>query len=134
MHALLLLVGCTFPVRPEDPWAPYEYGIDSARAAELQREMIVAQPRTLALRAAMPTRPMPAISQAGAVIALTCATSGASIYYTLDGSWPGSGNPEAVLYSAPVTLEAGSHDLRVAAQKADHSPSIDISQTITVNP
>lgn len=47
-------------------------------------------------------------------VTITCATAGAAIYYTLDGSHPYQGNPEAELYTgAPVnvavagTLRAG---------------------------
>ena len=41
----------------------------------------------------------------GAVITLTCATSGAAIYYTIDGSYPGPGNSTGVatLYTVPFT-------------------------------
>jgi len=46
-------------------------------------------------------------------VVITCATAAATIYYTLDGSYPRNGNPAAVLYSvpfavvAPVTIRAG---------------------------
>lgn len=50
----------------------------------------------------------PVISPAGTLpsvtVTLTCATSGAAIYYTLDGSHPWSGNTSAALYSTPFTL------------------------------
>jgi hypothetical protein len=60
----------------------------------------------------------PSIAAEGAQITLACATSGAAIYYTLDESFPGPGNADADLYTAPFTLAAGSHVLRVAAHKS----------------
>ena len=54
----------------------------------------------------------------GASLTLTCETSGAAIYYTLDGSYPGPGNAAAVLYAGPVTLEEGAFELRAAGHKA----------------
>lgn len=41
---------------------------------------------------------------APATLTITCATAGAAILYTLDGSPPFSGNPAALTYSAPVDL------------------------------
>ncbi len=35
---------------------------------------------------------------------ITCSTAGASIYYTTDGSFPWSGNPNATLYTAPFPI------------------------------
>jgi hypothetical protein len=52
VRIVVLLVGLTACETPADPWALYTSHADSARAAELQREMICAQPRSLALRAA----------------------------------------------------------------------------------
>lgn len=45
---------------------------------------------------------------------LTCATAGASIYYTLDGSFPGPGNSAAVLYAAPFAVASGQTILTAA--------------------
>jgi len=49
-----------------------------------------------------------AISPAGGApplaVTLACATEGAAIYYTTDGSFPWSGNPQATLYSAPFSV------------------------------
>lgn len=47
---------------------------------------------------------------------LSCATSGAAIYYTLDESHPWAGNPAAVLYSAPIVINAAAV-LRAIAYK-----------------
>jgi hypothetical protein len=49
---------------------------------------------------------------------ITTATSGAAIYYTTDGSFPGPSNAAATLYSAAVTIE---DDLTIRAA-AYHSP------------
>jgi hypothetical protein len=45
---------------------------------------------------------------------LTCATGGASIYYTLDGSFPGPGNAAASLYAAPFVVASGTVILTAA--------------------
>jgi hypothetical protein len=49
------------------------------------------------------------------LVTLTCATSGASIYYTIDGTYPSSEGDTAVLYSGPFTAPAGS-TVRAAAE------------------
>lgn len=59
---------------------------------------------------------------AAGAITLLCATSGASIYYTTDGSYPSSANPAATLYVTPVTLASGTL-VRAAAEKADMDAS-----------
>lgn len=41
-------------------------------------------------------------------LALACATAGASIYYTTDGSYPRVGNTAATLYSTSITVASGS--------------------------
>lgn len=52
-------------------------------------------------------------------VTVACATSGAAIYYTLDGSYPRSGNLGAVLYSTPfdvtppVTIRAGAFKINM---------------------
>lgn len=61
---------------------------------------------------------------------LACATAGAAIYYTLDGSFPGSGNPAATLYSAPFTPEVG-QELRWAAYLSGLLPSEAVHATVT---
>lgn len=75
----------------------------------------------------------PVIAQAGGAITLSCATVGATIRYTLDGSFPGSGNAQAVIYSAPFTPAPGSYVLRVSAEKADMQPSDDELADITIS-
>lgn len=63
-----------------------------------------------------------AVAVASNLATMSCATSGASIYYTLDGTYPGSGNPDARLYAAPVAVTAG-QQIRVAAEKSGMNPS-----------
>lgn len=75
---------------------------------------------------------MPTISAAGTVapqtVTLACATGGAAIRYTLDGSSPVSANPSALVYSAPFNVSAAGK-LRVAATLASYQQS-DTNQAI----
>jgi len=61
------------------------------------------------------------IDEDGAVV-LTCATDGATIYYTTDGSYPGADNAEATEYTAPIEV-TGRMTIRAGAAKADILPS-----------
>lgn len=63
----------------------------------------------------------PAVQHASGTLTLSCTTSGAAIYYTLDGSYPGPGNAQATLYSAPVSVATGA--LRTAAHHDDMASS-----------
>ena len=74
----------------------------------------------------------PVITVDGAEMTLSCTTAGAAIYWTDDGSWPGSGNAEATLYSVPVTLASGTHGIRVGAQLDDYAPSDVVAETVVV--
>ncbi len=75
----------------------------------------------------------PTVSAAAGEITLACATAGAAIYYTLDGGFPGSGNPAALLYAEPFTLAPGTHRLRFAAAHADMQASNDLVAELTVS-
>lgn len=59
----------------------------------------------------------------GATVALACATAGATIYYTTDGSLPWSGNATATQYTAPFAVPSAGTDLRAAAYKSGLSGS-----------
>lgn len=59
---------------------------------------------------------------APSTVTLSTVTAGAAIYYTLDGSYPGSGNAAAVLYDAPVEVTTAG-TIRAAAELADYQPS-----------
>lgn len=65
---------------------------------------------------------------APATLTITCATAGATIHYTLDGSPPYASNPAALVYSAPVNL-ATAATVRAAASLAEHQPS-DITRRV----
>jgi hypothetical protein len=64
----------------------------------------------------------PDVSIALGLITLTCATPGAAIYYTLDQSYPGAANSNAVLYAGPFDPGAATV-LRAVAYKSDSIPS-----------
>ena len=51
----------------------------------------------------------PTFSETDLTVTLACATEGASIYYTLDGSWPGASDSTgaATLYTVPVSVTIG---------------------------
>lgn len=66
------------------------------------------------VRAQTPRVATPSITNVGNVITLACATPGADIYYTLDGTFPGQPNPGAVKYLNPFPMGLGL-TLRVAA-------------------
>lgn len=64
------------------------------------------------------------------LITLTCATYGAAIYYTTDGSYPGPANSAATLYSAPFTPASGVTLVRAGATKTGYIPSNTIAVDI----
>lgn len=74
----------------------------------------------------------PTVAQAAGQITLACTTAGAAIYYTLDGSYPGSSGLSGQLYTTPISLDPGMHSMRVAAQKAGMQASDDLSAEITI--
>jgi len=76
---------------------------------------------------------VPVPAQSDGTLTLTCSTAASSIYYTLDGSYPGSGNEDALEYAEPITLEPGVHELRAASEADDLQASDDISARITVS-
>ena len=55
-------------------------------------------------------------------LALSCATSGAAIRYTLDGTYPAASNAGAALYTAPIAI-AEPCTLLAVAEAADHLAS-----------
>lgn len=59
---------------------------------------------------------MPEIVEDAGRVTLTCATADAQIYYTLDDTFPGPGNPGAVRYTDAFDVVSGQL-LRVAAYK-----------------
>jgi len=76
-----------------------------------------------------------AIAAAGTgpvTITLTCATSGAAIYRTLDGSYPWSGNAQATLYTAPFAVSSAAL-LRAVAHKTGMVASDAAAADITIS-
>lgn len=69
--------------------------------------------------------PVVAYNDGTGTFGITCATSGAAIWYTLDGSYPGPGNAEAALYTTPVPIVAAETNVRAAAHK-DSMASSDV--------
>lgn len=61
-------------------------------------------------------------------VTLACATAGASVYYTLDSSFPSAINPAATLYTAPINI-AAAKIVRAAAYKTGFIAS-DTAQSI----
>jgi Chitobiase/beta-hexosaminidase C-terminal domain len=55
------------------------------------------------------------------IITLTCATAGAEIHYTTDGSYPSEAN--ATLYTAPFTAPEVGTTVRAVATASPHNPS-----------
>lgn len=75
----------------------------------------------------------PSVSVAVGYATLTTSTSGASIYYTTDGSAPLPANAEAQLYSAPFAIPSGTV-LRAAAIKPPLNPSFITRVLVTYDP
>lgn len=82
-------------------------------------------PRDQAARVATPV-----LSEAAGSLTMTCATAGAQIYFTTDGSFPGAGNSAAQLYSAALTVTAGDV-IRAAAYLSGSPGSHAVRQTVT---
>ena len=50
---------------------------------------------------------LPEISAPGLAVSLSSPEEGATIYYTTDGTFPGSGNAAAAVYAGPFTVASG---------------------------
>lgn len=61
---------------------------------------------TAAASTNMNTVAAPRITVADGIATLFCNTFGATIYYTLDGSYPRAGNPSAILYTEPFAVNS----------------------------
>lgn len=70
------------------------------------------------MRFAAPSRvALPVITGSGNTFSITCNTPDASIYYTIDGSFPWSGNPEAYLFG--VTFLVAQTGAIIVTQSGD---------------
>lgn len=65
----------------------------------------------------------PTLTEEDGLYTLTCATAGATIYYTIDGSHPGPVNEEAIEYTAPFAEPATGTLVRWVAYKSGFVPS-----------
>lgn len=63
----------------------------------------------------------------GSTVVLTCATAGASIYYTTDGSTPDNTD---TLYTGPITISADT-TLKAIGYKTNYEPSDVLTETYT---
>jgi hypothetical protein len=74
----------------------------------------------------------PAASAAAETVTLTDQQpgDGSAIFYTIDGSFPGAGNPNAVLYTIPFTV-AGGTVVRTAAYNGNLQGSMVDTFTVT---
>jgi hypothetical protein len=95
--------------------APSFYEYISAPADAPFIPLAVTLRATFALTALTRTL-VPAASATAETVTLTDAQpgGGSSLYYTTDGSFPGSGNPNAILYGVPFTVASGA-TVRTAA-------------------
>jgi len=60
---------------------------------------------------------VPSISETSGTVSLATSDSGAAIYHTVDGSFPGVSNAAALLYASPFSVASGA-TLRWAAYKS----------------
>jgi hypothetical protein len=73
----------------------------------------------------------PSVSIEAGALTMESATEGAHIYFTLDGSLPGPGNPDALLYTAPYTPPgAGPWEVRAAAWAEGMAGSYELRATL----
>jgi hypothetical protein len=71
---------------------------------------------------------------AGGELSLTCATAGAAIWYTVDGSYPAPSNAAATLYTEPVINLDGGTLVRAAAYKEGLNPGDCRPFTVSYDP
>jgi hypothetical protein len=128
-HYLAGGIGQTCLVAGED-------AIQPVPASQLEIGTIAYQVRVdTALDSAVLDKVAPvAIAAAGAgpvAITLTCGTSGAAIYYTLDRSYPWSGGTTATLYTTPFNVSTAAL-LRAVAHKTGMAASDAAAADITI--
>ena len=65
-------------------------------------------------------------------VEITCATAGAAIWYSLDGSYPAPGRPGASLYTAPLDIPEAGLTVRAACYQAGLIASQVLRRAVTV--
>jgi hypothetical protein len=65
----------------------------------------------------------PSITVADGLVSIACATAGAALWYTVDGSYPWEGNETATEYAGPFDEPGAGALLRVGGFAAEHAPS-----------
>jgi hypothetical protein len=115
--------GKPFVVPVKDEVAPVAYDV-----------VFSTQEQMLTMAKVVPPTILPA---GGAVIptsvTMGCATFGASIYYTTDGTYPGSGNTAATLYTGAISWTTAAV-VRIGAAKTGYIASDTIEVTFTLTP
>lgn len=86
--------------------AEFEAGHIAYRVRFNFRHSAVATPRVATV----------AMAETNGLVTLTCDTAEAAIYYTVNDTFPGRGNPAAIRYEAPFQVETGTV-IRTAAYK-----------------
>ena len=76
-----------------------ELGVDSKSVVGYTARVATSIALPPIVRCARPT-----ITNTSNTVTLACGTAGADIYYTLDGGYPGRGNPAAVKYTGPFAI------------------------------
>jgi hypothetical protein len=74
---------------------------------------------------------MPSVTIGEATVTITTSTSGASIYYTLDDTFPAAGNTAATLYAAAFAKPSTGTTIRAAAYKTNLNGSDVTEATVT---
>jgi hypothetical protein len=92
-----------------DAIAPVAYEVVLVASEEYFASVIKVETPSIAPNGGAPVYPQ--------AVTLACGTAGASIYYTIDGSYPRAGNPAALLYAAPFNVNAAA-TVRACAFKA----------------
>lgn len=137
-HALTLLNGyfanpiCNSPLYIAEPFGPQPIGNSDADRNKFIWPMyfkvvgLITDNRTKVANVSI----SPISGAVPQTVTLSCPTAEASIYYTVDETYPHSGNTTATLYSAPITISQACV-MRVCAHKTGYIASNTASATYT---
>ena len=78
----------------------------------------MSQVQTPVFRSLMPAGTSPGSSSAAFQVVIDCATPEATIFYTLDDSYPREGNPQAHVYADPIDVPVSGFILRACGYGA----------------